>query len=212
LRAAGFDKATGLATSDATFANNARDRELQTASLLGNLGQAEGADNRANIGLLGDMGATQRGITQDQIAAPTELLKLISALNSGQNYGLFSGQQSTGTSNGTTNGTTTNNGTSSTVESGGQLASLLAGLGAAGQGLGAMGVSFSDARLKADIQKIGTDDAGRNIYSFRYTADAERKRRTGHMAQELLISDPEAVCMVAGGYLAIDYGKLAVAG
>jgi hypothetical protein len=146
LRSAGFDKATGLAVSDAdrrqsannlnaSLADSAMGRETQIASLLGNLGSAEGADARANIGLLGDLGGTQRAITQDQIAAPTELLKLISALNSGQNYGLFTGQQSTGTSN----GTTTSDGTSNTVESGGQLAALLSGLGGLGTGLGALG-------------------------------------------------------------------------
>ena len=229
LRSSGFDRATSLAMSDADRRQGANlfnagaqnaftsqqaglddaamGRETQIASLLGNLGQAEGADNRANVGLLGDLGATQRGITQDQIAAPTELLKLISALNSGQNYGLFSGQTSTGTNTGTSSGTSTNNGTSNTVESGGQLAAMLSSLGALGQGAGAMGLTFSDARLKTDIQRAGSDEAGRNLYRFRYTADASRKVHTGYMAQELLRTDPRAVAMV-GDYLAVDYGLL----
>jgi hypothetical protein len=229
LRSAGFDRATSLGVSDAdrrqgadifsagaknTFATQqasmeeaALARQAQMASLLGNLGQAEGADNRANVGLLGDMGATQRGITQDQIAAPTELLKLVSALNSGQNYGLFSGQTSTGNNTGTSSGTSTNNGTSNTVESGGQLAAMLSSLGALGEGAGAMGLKFSDARLKTDIRRIGEDAKGRNVYCFRYTADASRRVFTGYMAQELLRSDPEAVGMV-GDYLAVDYDML----
>jgi hypothetical protein len=246
LRSAGFDRATSLGVSDAdrrqgadifsagaknTFATQqasmeeaALARQAQMASLLGNLGQAEGADNRANIGLLGEAGAQQRGITQDQLSAPTDLLKLVSALNSGQNYGLFSGQTSTGSSmgaqsgtqsgsqSGTQSGTTTSTGTgtgnSSTVESGGGLAQLLSGLGALGQGAGAMGLMFpSDVRLKTDIHRIGEDAKGRNVYRFRYTADASRKVFTGYMAQELLRSDPEAVGMM-GDYLAVDYDML----
>jgi len=229
LRSSGFDRATSLAVSDADrrqganlfnagaenaftsqqaqLADSAMGREAQIASLLGNLGSAQGADTRANVGLLGDMGATQRGVTQDQIAAPTELLKLVSALNSGQNYGLFSGQTSSGTTNGTSNGTTTGTGNSSTVESGGGLSQLLSSLGALGQGAGAMGLTFSDVRLKTDIRRIGEDAKGRNVYRFRYTADASRKVHTGYMAQELLRSDPQAVGM-AGDYLAVNYDML----
>jgi hypothetical protein len=125
----------------------------------------------------------------------------------GAQSGTQSGSQS-GTQSGTTTSTGTGTGNSSTVESGGGLAQLLSGLGALGQGAGAMGLMFpSDVRLKTDIHRIGEDAKGRNVYRFRYTADASRKVFTGYMAQELLRSDPEAVGMM-GDYLAVDYDML----
>lgn len=67
----------------------------------------------------------------------------------------------------------------------------------------------SDRRLKTDIELIGFDPRGWGIYLFRYLWDHENSdRRTGYMADEVAIVRPDAVGMMASGFLCIDYGAL----
>lgn len=119
LRAQGFDRATGLATSDlnreaqtsqfnASQGNSMtaaeRDAQLRSAGLLGDLANNQAANERADLGLLSELGAQERTIDREERTAPIQLLELISALNSGQPYELFRGQTSTGNATSTTTG------------------------------------------------------------------------------------------------------------
>lgn len=102
--------------------DNALARALQSAGLLGDLGATMGAEERANLGVLSGLGEQQRGVEQDQRNAIPTWLQLISQLNAGQNYPLFTGQ--TSNAQGTTTGTNTTTQSQSPF-------SMLAGLGGA---------------------------------------------------------------------------------
>lgn len=87
----------------------------------------------------------------------------------------------------------------------------LAGLNASGniikagmQGATALAGIFSDARLKEDIEPVGSMYDGTNIYRYRYKGDPIM--RIGVMAQEVERTRPDAVVEI-GGYKAVDYGK-----
>lgn len=210
LRSAGFDRATGLATTDLDresqvsmfnagqanqmTADNAA-RRLQSAGMLGDMGMAYNADQRANVGLLSDMGERERGIANEQAQAPLELAQLIAALNSSQPYDLFRGQ----TASGTSTGTETKTGTSSTTETDWMDTAAKAAKTAA--------IIFSDKRLKEDIKTVGRDRAGRRLVSYRYKGEPKDIERIGHIAQEVAKTDPHAVRKI-GGRMAIDYGLL----
>lgn len=105
LRAAGFDRATGLATDDLNReasvsqfnASQANSTRLAGAGLLGDLAQAQDANQRADLGLLADLGGAQREIDRQVSNADVDLTRLIAALNASQPYDLFRGQTATGT-------------------------------------------------------------------------------------------------------------------
>lgn len=65
---------------------------------------------------------------------------------------------------------------------------------------------MSDRRLKRDIRLIG-QRGGLNLYEYRYIWDASGTIRRGFMAQEVLLSVPQAVAGI-GRWLALDYSKL----
>lgn len=73
----------------------------------------------------------------------------------------------------------------------------------------AMGVGsllmLSDKTMKKDIRKIGKDDQGLNLYTFKYKGDD--KPRVGHMAQDVEKKIPDAVKTIAGIKF-IDYGEV----
>lgn len=72
-------------------------------------------------------------------------------------------------------------------------------LGAAGQA-GGFGALFSDRRLKTDIRRVGTTDAGVPIYTYRYVWG-------GPVQMGVMSSDvPEAVIPHESGYDTVDYG------
>ena len=211
LRSAGFDRATGLATGDlnreaSTSQFNAgaanqmaiaqRSADLQAAGLLG-------SSERADLGLLSDLGGQQREIEREELGADTELLKLIAALNSSQPYGLFQGNTQTGSGTNITK----------TSDPMGTAAGLLGGLGSLASGAGAIGAAgglgtiFSDKRLKEGVQTVGKDASGRRVVSYRYRGEPKDVTRIGHIAQEVQRSDPHAIRKV-GKHLAIDYGLL----
>lgn len=65
---------------------------------------------------------------------------------------------------------------------------------------------FSDARLKTDIERIGTGFDGANIYRFRYRGDPDNVTRIGFMAQEVEQLHPEAVSVdPASGFKMVNY-------
>ena len=77
---------------------------------------------------------------------------------------------------------------------------LMAGAGAAG-GLGAL-FSFSDRRLKTDVEKVGKTNAGLPIYTYKYKGDD--KTQMGVMAQDVEKKTPKAVKEV-GGFKTVNY-------
>lgn len=207
LRSGGFDRATSLAQSDLDRKMQQRQLALSASGLLGDLGNQSAANQRADISLLSDLGGQQREIERQNLGAESNLLTLISALNSQQPYQLFHGQDSTGS--GTSNSTTKTKESDPMGAIGGLLGgagSLLSGLGSMGATLGPLAV-LSDERLKTDKRRIGKDAAGRNVYEYRYKGEPEDVRRIGYMAQEVKKTDPQAIRKVSK-YMAVDYGLL----
>lgn len=74
-------------------------------------------------------------------------------------------------------------------------------LGAAGQA-GGFGALFSDRRLKTDITRVGTTDAGTPIYTYRYITGGPV--HMGVMAQDV----PHAAIEHESGYLMVDYSEV----
>lgn len=69
--------------------------------------------------------------------------------------------------------------------------------------------SVSDARLKADVERVGTTVYGLPLFQFRYTDGVERFE--GVMAQDVLAVMPDAVSVGADGFYRVNYGKLGIA-
>lgn len=204
LRAAGFDRASGLAMTDLdrssnvsmfnagqqnTMAQADQARRLQAAGLLGDLSSAAAGQGRADLGLLSDLGGQEREIDRQIRGSDVEMTRLIAALNASQPYELFRGQTATGTENKT--------GTSTTRESD--------PMGTLGKAVQIGATIFSDKRMKSDIRTVGKDASGRRLVSYRYKGDDTR--RIGHIAQEVKKTDPHAVEKVGKRY-AINYGLL----
>jgi hypothetical protein len=66
--------------------------------------------------------------------------------------------------------------------------------------------SFSDARLKRDVTRIGLAANGLPLYAFRYLWSDELE--VGHMAHEVRERFPEAVSVHPSGFLMVDYTKV----
>lgn len=196
LRSSGFDRATGLATGDL---NREAETSRFNAQAANQMLLSEREAQLQDIGLLSGLGGQQRDIEREQLGAEPELLKLIAALNSSQRYDLFKG--------GTTVGNETSNSTTKTSDPLGTLSGILAGAGSAASGLGALGVTFSDERLKEDIETVGKDASGRRLVAYRYKGEPKAVSRIGHIAQEVRKTDPHAVTKI-GKHYAIDYGLL----
>ncbi len=73
-------------------------------------------------------------------------------------------------------------------------------------GTAAKAYAASDIRLKRNIERVGTLPSGLPVYDFEYVWGPERHR--GVMAQEVLMSRPEAVAMSSDGYLMVDYNLI----
>lgn len=76
-----------------------------------------------------------------------------------------------------------------------------------GTGVAAAGIYFSDARVKENIERIGTLPTGDGWYAYNYVWEPDQ-RRQGVMAQEVMQRAPEAVQRGPDGILCVDYGKL----
>lgn len=87
------------------------------------------------------------------------------------------------------------------------LADFVAGTG---NGLGgALVGKYSDKGLKANVKTAGFDARGRRWVDFRYVWDEPGTKRLGVIAQEVAITDPDAVSRdPASGFLMVDYTKL----
>jgi hypothetical protein len=87
--------------------------------------------------------------------------------------------------------------------------SAVGALGSVAGGLLASG-AFSDRRLKTDIEKVGKDEKGLNLYTFSYK---NPQKFIGHMADEVAAHDPSSVAQdPASGYWKVsqEYAPLAL--
>lgn len=88
--------------------------------------------------------------------------------------------------------------------------SFLGDLGGALGGAASIYTAFSDRRLKENIELVGVDEAtDLNLYEFNYKGDTSRRFR-GVMADEVLITHPEAVCDTDLGFMAVKYDLLGI--
>lgn len=172
LRDSAFQSAAGL------FGDQ-QSRNLSAAGLLGNLGSAQGADTRSNLGLMAGLGETQRGIDANYRTAELSMLQALGSLYGQGQYGLFNGQNTTGKTT-----TTDDPGLLSKVGQGAQTAASLAAL-------------FSDRRLKRNIVALGS---GWYVYNYLWSDDVE----VGVMADE----QPHAVTTGPGGFAMVDYERV----
>lgn len=77
------------------------------------------------------------------------------------------------------------------------------------QGAGAMGLAFSDVRLKKNIVPAGETEGGTPVYTYNYIWDEDTDNPyLGVMAQEVERTNPDAVKTI-NGYKAVDYSKVA---
>jgi outer membrane protein OmpA-like peptidoglycan-associated protein len=81
------------------------------------------------------------------------------------------------------------------------------GAGGGGAG-GGGGGGWSDRRLKRHIRRVGATDHGIPLYSFQYIWGGPFF--VGVMAQDLLLTHPEAVLSGSGGYMLVDYDRLGI--
>jgi hypothetical protein len=91
------------------------------------------------------------------------------------------------------------------VQTGGGNTGGFAGGGVAGGG----GQTYSDVRLKENINKIGISNSGIPVYQFNYKGSSERYR--GTMAQDLIkLGKLEAINKDNKGFYMVDYNKIDV--
>lgn len=78
--------------------------------------------------------------------------------------------------------------------------------GIAGAAASNPAIFASDRRLKRNVVPVGRTPAGLTVYAFEYIWS--KVRHIGVMAQDALVSQPEAVLALPSGYLMVDYGKV----
>lgn len=79
------------------YYGDAQNRNLAAGGLLSNIGSAQDANNRSNIGLMADLGGQQRGIDADYRTADLSMLQALGQLYGQGQYGLFQGSNTQGT-------------------------------------------------------------------------------------------------------------------
>lgn len=200
LRSGAYDRAAALAAQQAQMqqqaslasgqlSETALSRQGGAAVDMAGVGQAAGADTRANIGTQNDMGATLRAIAAAQAGAPITALGAQQSLLAGLPLDLFKGQNATGSLSGT----------STTKESGASLSDWMKLAASAA-------MAASDVRLKRDIVHLYDRPDGLGVYLYRYLWSP--LRYIGVIAQDVLKVKPEAVAVMPNGFYAVDYGKL----
>lgn len=162
---------------------------LGAAGQLGNMGVAQDANSRANLGLQADLGAQQQEANASSDPAMQQVLWLRQLQQLlGLNPQALIGQNVTSSG--------TQSGTSSTSDPIGGLGTILQGVGS---------IWGSDIRLKRDIVPRGDTINGTPLYEFTYIDDPTNTRVVGVMAQE---APAHAVHVMANGMLAVDYAAL----
>lgn len=178
------DRATQASIAGAQVENANNALKLQAAMQLAGLGQNYDANERANAGLMFDMGSALRGIESERLRAPIQQLATETGLMGGLPLDLFKGVSSK--TSGSDGGQTAGNVVSA-------IASIVAAI-------------WSDRRLKRDVARIGERPDGLGVYLYRYLWSP--LWFIGAMADEVLRLRPEAVVEHPSGYLMVDYGRL----
>jgi hypothetical protein len=138
LRQTGFNLANQFGMQDAGAGNqmlqfnagqqdNAANRQLQAAGLLGDLSNSYDANTRADLGLMSGLGEQQRGIESAYAGAPLSQLQAMGQLSGLTPYDILVGRNTAGTQTGTMSGTNVTSQTPSMFNqllSAGQLASM----------------------------------------------------------------------------------------
>lgn len=183
--------------ANAQFAADALQRKLQAGGQLADLASSFGANERANLSTMFDVGQYQRGIDQEQRNAPLTLLDFETSQLGKLPLGLFTGEHTVGTE------TENSSATSKTKNS----PSLLSQAAKAAK-IAATVAALSDERLKTNVRRIDTRDDGLGVYEFEYSF-APGETHIGLMAQEVAQMRPDAIIHHPSGFLAVDYGRLA---
>lgn len=197
-----IDRALSAAGSNQNAGLQGAGLNLQGAGLLGQLSQQQLDQATQRAGLVSGVGDAQLAQKQKELdAGYQEFLRQMQAKTTGQqlnnqSLGLFPALTSTN---------------STSKEQGGELNGILGSLGSVAQGLGAMGVAFSDVRLKTNIVPFTRDARGRDWFTYRYIWDDAATLHMGVMAQGVRATDPEAVIEGADGFLRVDYSMLEAA-
>jgi hypothetical protein len=168
-------------------------RALQAAEMYRGLAGDTARFGAADLGILNELGAEERGLNQAGLDAAYEEfmraqrypIEMLAAYQSGSDpaaLSLFVGNRTTGTTY--------------------DPARNLQAAGSLIQGIGSL--FSSDRRLKADIELLGREPGGLAWYAYRYVWDAPGVRRIGVMGQEA----PAHAVHEQHGYLAVDYGAL----
>lgn len=130
-----YNTATGLSSQDAARRQEAQttnassgiaanSQRLQGAGLLSTIGQAQGADARANVGTQATMGALQQQIADAQRQEPLTYQTQMQGLLAGLDPSLFTGKTVDGTDTSTSNSTSKSSG--SLMDSIGKMAQVAA--------------------------------------------------------------------------------------
>lgn len=180
----GYSQALGAAQAD-------RAAKQQAASLFGNLGTgAQTAQIQGGTAQIGAGSVAQQN-QQDQLSAAYNQYQQAQAFPYQQAQFLASlGLPTVSAFGGTQSGQSTS--TQPGPSPWGQIA---------GAALTAASL-FSDERVKENIQAIGKDFSGQNIYRYNYKGDP--KTQIGYLAQEVEGSEPSAVGSV-GGIKTVNY-------
>lgn len=100
-----------------------------------------------------------------------------------------------------------NNQTSSYINTSG---SVLGDIGGVLGGAASVYTAFSDRRIKDNIKLVGVDPVTElQLYEFNYKGDDTRRFR-GVMADEVLLTHPEAVVDTETGFMAVNYDLLGI--
>ena len=201
--------------------NYANERQAQQQGIA--LSPTIANQDYTNLSALATVGGQRDALGQDQL---NEQINRWNAAQSApaqniQNYiGLLNG---TGGNYGTNTQSTPyySNGAASSLGSGLGMLGGLGGFGGGGAAAGggslipfaqafqtAIGLPWSDRRLKKDISLVGEEN-GYPIYHFRYLNDASNALYRGVMAQDVAKIKPDAIEVFAG-YLAVDYDMIGV--
>ena len=188
------DAARQLQADQTNVANSLQGQSLnlQGAGLLGQLGQQQNDNNRADAALLNQFGQQEQQTNQAALDAQYQefLRAQEDPFRRAQiEQGLLSATPIITNSS----GTQTNTQSPST-------------LGLIGTGLQTASL-FSDRRTKTDIEFL--ENRGEyKWYSYRYLTDAPHVRRTGVMADEVKAINPDAVSTHWTGLKQVNYGAL----
>jgi len=189
LRAIPLDEQAKIASLAGGQGNQAT-QAMQTALAL----RAQPTNEAAALLTGQQVGVPQLQQTPQTQVAPTDYIGAVNSNYAGQLNAYNSAQQRSGAAMG-------------------GLASLAGTLGSAAIKYGPAAYATmapllaSDRRLKTDIRRVGKTDGGLPLYAYRYKAGGPHQ--IGVMAQDVAKVRPDAVGDIGGGFLGVDYRKVA---